>query len=679
VVEQPFADLPRAPAEHFKLCFYGAVLYVLEHAAASFGSVERALEYFPFLAGYWAELSARGLDGSALPEAHVRWSSGVRDWEATTAGHLPLRALREATGLDDAALTLVLAVGLVEEDARFGLLFEAMHGVSGQRRPTVGVLTAWSGDGARMTLRRLGELGLLHVTNPDDPRPEWALQVPGLVWDALRGEVPARPAAWAHYRPRGSLTSLQDYVGPAAVRKTLASLPELLVRGDAQTVVVRGPRHNGRRTALGALAHALGQGVLELGDAAGADEARWQVSGLVSTLVNALPILALELDPGETFSVPRLPAYAGPLGVVLGRYGGISGPGAENAIGLTLTMPDASGRRQHWEHHLGARAADGLDAICARFRLSGGTIGRAAGLAGVRAMLAGRTAINPDDVREASRALNRQGLDSLAEPVATSGGWGQLAVGKETLSELRTLESRCQYREQLETAVGEALGQQLNAGVRALFSGPSGTGKTLAARTLASVLGKDLYRLDLSAVVNKYIGETEKNLNRVLARAEELDVILLLDEGDALLTGRTNVQTSNDRYANLETNYLLQRLESFEGILIVTTNAGDRIDSAFERRFDVVVTFRSPDVDERWAIWQLHLPRTHAVEPAALEEVTRRCELRGGQIRNAVLHAALLALADGGLVTSDHLDAAVRREYRKTGAVSPLRWGSPPG
>jgi SpoVK/Ycf46/Vps4 family AAA+-type ATPase len=183
----------------------------------------------------------------------------------------------------------------------------------------------------------------------------------------------------------------------------------------------------------------------------------------------------------------------------------------------------------------------------------------------------------------------------------------------------------------------------------------------------------DLYRLDLSAVVNKYIGETEKNLNKIFSRAEELDVILLLDEGDALLTKRTGVQTSNDRYANLETNYLLQRIESFEGILIVTTNAGERIDGAFQRRMDVVVDFLPPDPLERWAIWQLHLPSNHAIDHSLLEEVAGRCRLTGGEIRNASLHASLLALDDGGIVTSAQLEAAIQREYRKMGAVCPLR------
>jgi SpoVK/Ycf46/Vps4 family AAA+-type ATPase len=222
----------------------------------------------------------------------------------------------------------------------------------------------------------------------------------------------------------------------------------------------------------------------------------------------------------------------------------------------------------------------------------------------------------------------------------------------------------------------EALSANMNFGVRALFKGPSGTGKSFAARLLASKLKMDLYRIDLATVVNKYIGETEKNLDHIFCRAEELDLMLLLDEGDALLTHRTGVQTANDRYANLETNYLLQRIESFTGILIVTTNAGERIDSAFQRRMDVVIDFRPPDVLERWDIWQTHLPTNHLVDKILLQEIAGRCEITGGQIRNAVLHASLLALNDGGLITSPYLIAAVQREYRKAGAACPLRRSS---
>src|SRR5262249_699205 len=159
----------------------------------------------------------------------------------------------------------------------------------------------------------------------------------------------------------------------------------------------------------------------------------------------------------------------------------------------------------------------------------------------------------------------------------------------------------------------------------ALFNGPSGTGKTLAAKILAAVLSMDIYRLDLASVVNKYIGETEKNLSQLLARAQGLDVLLLVDEGGARMTNRTDVTSANDPHANVETNYLLQRLETYQGIIVVTTNAGNRIDTAFQRRFDVAIEFSPPDPFERLLIWQQHLPAMHRVSPAYLQEVAQQC------------------------------------------------------
>jgi SpoVK/Ycf46/Vps4 family AAA+-type ATPase len=270
------------------------------------------------------------------------------------------------------------------------------------------------------------------------------------------------------------------------------------------------------------------------------------------------------------------------------------------------------------------------------------------------------------------QSLNRQSLDTLAtylEPVAD---WSELVVSDLVGRELAALEARCRERENLRARAGRAFARTLNRGVRALLSGPSGTGKTLAARALAAVLHMDLYRVDLAAVVNKYIGETERNLNEVFSRAEELDVVLLLDEGDALMTQRTDVQSSNDRYANLETNYLLQRLETYEGIVLVTTNAGKRIDSAFMRRLDVTIEFALPDAAERRRLWEHHLPAQHAVSPALLGRVVQHCALSGGQIRNAALYATLIALKSPDGVSDDHLQEALRREYRKAGAAYPL-------
>ncbi len=251
-----------------------------------------------------------------------------------------------------------------------------------------------------------------------------------------------------------------------------------------------------------------------------------------------------------------------------------------------------------------------------------------------------------------------------------------MIVGGSTLYKLHELEQRCRHRERLLGHLGPAFNGSANCGVRALFSGSSGTGKTLAARILAAELGMDLYRVDLASVINKYIGETEKNLHRVLSRAEEMDIVLLLDEGDALLGNRTEVKSSNDRYANLETNYLLQRLETFGGIILVTSNAAQNIDSAFQRRMDLVVHFVPPGTDERWAIWQLHLPEDHTVGADVLMEVSARCDLTGGQIRNAALLAALLAVEEGSPSVHDrHLEEALQAEYRKAGAVCPLNAG----
>jgi hypothetical protein len=664
-------DLPPTPAQHFKLYCFAAVLHLLEQLTPTYGSVEAAVEQFPFLAGYQEELCHLACAAGSLADA-------IHDWEKTVSGHLPLRALRVAADLDHAALTLLITTGLIEEDARFGLLFESLQGMPGQHRPTVGLLTAWWRDAndcslVRTTLRRLQELGLVQVINPDAPRVEWVVQPPAALWDALRGEVHESPAAGLRYQAPCQLLAVEQYIVPETIRHALAAFPALVSTGEVQALIVRGPQHNGRLTALGAVARLLNRGLLDVRGLSRADDGRWQLLGPLATLLHALPVVVLEPLMGETAHVPALPSYDGPLGLVLGRQGGVSGPAVERALTVTVDMPDKELRRQHWLWALDVQSGRDLEAISERCRMTAGNIRRAARMAKAQAALAGRTAVTLPDVQEARRALNRQALDTLAALVRPFGDWSRLVVGPETLRDLRSLENRCRHRENLCNAVGTALGSQLNAGVRALFSGPSGTGKTLAARLLAASLHMDLYRLDLSAVVNKYIGETEKNLNQIFARAEELDVILLLDEGDALLTRRTNVQTSNDRYANLETNYLLQRLETYEGILLVTTNAADRIDSAFQRRLEVVVDFRMPEASERWAIWQMHLPVEHAVEPSLLREVATRCTVTGGQIRNAVLHASLLALENGGMITSDYLEEAVQREYRKAGAVCPLR------
>lgn len=658
-VTRQLDQLPGGPASHFRLRAYDAVRSLRARLPAPGDG-----NGLGFLAGYYRELDAAGFTEPG-PAEDERWSRYLAAWEGRVDGHLPIRALGRAFGLTPLALTLLFTAGLVDEDARFGALFEALSGLPGEPRPTTGLLSTWSDDDeAREALAQLLASGLLVAANADAPRSRWTLHVPAVLWEALRGAALPSLPPWASYRPPVELPELDQLVLSAALTGMLYRLPELVGGPAPRPLVVRGPKRGGRRTLAAAVARRLGLGLLELGDPG----AGTGLVGPLAVMLPALPLVVLDPAPGETVELPQFPGYRGPLAAVAGRRGGVR---AERAVTITLPMPSPELRAAHWEQALG----DGELAaeLAGSARLSGGTIRAVAQRARAEAALAGRTRPGRDEVATAIAAVDGEVLETLATRVRVTGDWDQLAVVPETARELDLLRSRCRHRERLHEHVGPLLGEQLTAGVRVLFSGPSGTGKTLAARLLAASLGKPLFALDLSAVVNKYLGETEKNLEAVLSRAEELDVVLVLDEGDALMTGRTDVTTANDRYANLETNFLLQRLESYEGILVVTTNAGDRIDPAFRRRLDVVIEFRMPDAGERRAIWDLHLPADAVVGDPFLAELATRCQLSGGQIRNAVLHASVLALHEGTAVGGDQIDRAVRREYRKSGSVCPLR------
>ncbi len=687
----PFDARPRTPLEHFGLHLHAAVL-VLRRA---FPNVRKSSDVLAFLGEYYDSLDRTGL--REHPDDLARCWAAIEAWEEPG---LPLVRLRTAAGLGLPELTVLFTLGLAEEDGRFGLLAEAAG--APDRRPTLGLIGSWWNRSAPSgqvgaALRRLGELGLVEVGNPDAPRGEWSLRVAPAAWDALRGERPARPAPWATYTPPEELPALDALVLPDDVAARAAALVRMLGDRDAApgvaphangtapnangaapyangtaphanraaprhdpapALVFRGPPSSGRRTLASAVARALGRGVLELDDPAQLAG----VAGPLATLLDAVPLLEVRSGPGETAAIPAAQAFGGPIALLLGRHGTLTGAGAETPVELRLGVPAPALRARHWADALGAHAPSDLQPLATGYRMSAGTIRRTARLAANAAALGGRATADGDDVRDALRQLQGHALDRLARRIETAGGWSDLAAPPSTHRELALLELRCRHRER----VG-------GPGVRALFSGPSGTGKTLAARLLAAQLHKDLYAVDLATVVDKYLGETEKNLDEVLSRAEELDVVLLLDEGDALLGSRTDVRSANDRYANLETNFLLQRLESFEGIVVVTTNAGERLDGAFRRRIDVVVEFRAPDAAERYALWLLHLPTEHAVDATFLDEITGRCALTGGQIRNAVLHAELLATERDDGIDSTDVEAAVRREYRKSGAACPLR------
>jgi SpoVK/Ycf46/Vps4 family AAA+-type ATPase len=203
----------------------------------------------------------------------------------------------------------------------------------------------------------------------------------------------------------------------------------------------------------------------------------------------------------------------------------------------------------------------------------------------------------------------------------------------------------------------------------ALFSGPSGTGKTLAAHWLAASLGRDVMRIDLGRIVSEYIGETEKNLGAVFRDAERSGAVLVLDEADALFGKRTDVKDSNDRFANQQTNYLLQRIESYDGIALLTSNSRSRFDSAFTRRLDVILEFIAPGPGERRSLWLAHLGEAHTLSPAELNRLAAACDLAGGHIRNITLAAR--AIEARGPIGMQAILMALASEYRKLGKQMP--------
>lgn len=680
MAQSPAGELSAAES-HFRLHFYRVVAELLArmHDDAQLAPL---VERFPFLDGYAAALADYYPPGVTAAAAGPWWEEQIAAWEGAAHVHLPLQALATDGGYGVDDLRVLLLAGLVEEDVRFATLYANLQEPVQARRPCIGLLSwllGWEIAAVWASCRRLLEGGLLVVDNKADTRSEWLLRVPAPVWDAVRGQYLSLPQAQSHSALRrqaaDSFPSLAELILPCGLQEQVARLPQLLLDRQIGAIVLRGMVGSGRRTALGAVARALGRDVLlcENNGPHGLDDEARQLLAPLAVLTGALPVLRCDPAPGEALDLGVLPGYHGGVGITIGRHGGLKGPLVTNALTLTLPPPDADARRRFWLTS-GVRIAEAdLRRLTDELLLTGGTIRRVAALGASYAALDARAAVTPPDAQQALAALNRQALETLATPLAPIPGWEEVVMGETLLADLQALAARCRGREGLRGQAGRAFRHSLNRGVRALFGGPSGTGKTLAARALAGVLELDIYRVDLAAVVNKYIGETERNLNQLFSRAEELNVVLLLDEGDALMARRTEVSNANDRYANLETNYLLQRLEAYEGIVLITTNAAQRIDTAFLRRLDMVIDFAPPDVAERWRIWVAHLPAEHAVSAGMLKEVAVRCALTGGQIRNAALHATLLAMGADGMVGDVEVEAALQREYRKAGAAFPLR------
>jgi len=342
-------------------------------------------------------------------------------------------------------------------------------------------------------------------------------------------------------------------------------------------------------------------------------------------------------------------------------------------IRIQFEAPSYAERRALWQYFLRQQASQvsdiDLSTLVGQFHLTAGQIRDAVASARDSAAQCGED-LHSSSLLAAARAHSNPRLATMARKIAPRYTWSDIVLPDDQLTLLREIVATVRGRSLVleEWGVGRKLAS--SPGVTMLFSGPPGTGKTMAAEVIAAELSLDLYKIDLSTIISKYIGETEKNLERIFSEAQSSNAILFFDEADAIFGKRSEVKDAHDRYANIEISYLLQRMEAYNGVTILATNLRANLDEAFTRRLQFAVDFPFPDEGYRLRIWQTLLPPGVPHEPDLdFALLARRFKLAGGNIRNILVSAAYLAAADGGRVAMRHLLHGTRRELQKMGRL----------
>ncbi len=559
------------------------------------------------------------------------------------------------------ALSLAVAV---EADPMLGRVLAWLQAPLAGSRPSLGLInrmahTLGIGDAMGQIWEGSGRAsGLLRLDGETRPLPEVCVHVAIPMVLALQG----RGRLW----PGVTLEGLENINLSESVQAEAARQAQALT--DEPALVVRCGHPREARAVCVLIIKALGC------EAAFMDSEIPQGLGPWLWLVGAVPVVCVELAPGDAFSLPRLPGYDGPVLVAAGPEGSYLHDGCP-LNSWRVPLPNATERARLWQHHLNDPA---LSRDLGHHRRTGAfhihIIGQSARHL---ARLQGAQHVDGGHVFEVLQRGFAGELGTLAEPVSEVIVDEALVLSPALRTELLALKQRCRVREGLADDLGPSIQSRYRPGVRALLVGASGTGKTLAAGWLASQLGLPLYRVDVAATTSKYIGETEKNLAQLFARAEQSEVVLLFDEADSLFGKRTDVKDSNDRFANTQTNYLLQRIESFDGIALLTSNSRARFDPAFTRRLDAILDFPMPTPEERRRLWLAHLGAFHALDAAMLNRLSSQCDLAGGHIRNAVLVAAVMAQGAGRPIGDDDLLVAIAAEYRKLGKQVPAGLSAP--
>ncbi|MBT1090309.1 ATP-binding protein [Streptomyces sp. Tu102] len=612
-----------------------------------------------------------------------------------------LRRLAETYDLSDPDLWIVLIALAPEIDLRYERLYAFLQDDVSKRRPSVDlVLTLLSTTPAgKLALRArfsatapLIRHGLVELVpegaDSRQPLPACLLVPDPVIAHHLTGQdgLPAELREWAELLDPAAIPTPEPDDAPLPAPSPLPAHPAA-VEGQPLRLYFAGPACSRKKRAALALAADAEAPLLAVDLAAVADLGQdW--SGAVLRMAE-LRGAVLYGEPYQALLGEERAATRRRWAEVVAAYDGTtvtSGVsrrltehlGSVQPLVVDFPLPSAPERRAHWSHcldraHVPLPAPD-VDVLAGRYRLTYDGIEEAVSLAAAQTRRLDGREPGPADMAAAARAQSDPALGELAHVITPVNGWEDLVLPEEARGLLGELCGRVDHRHRVLDDWGFGRRLSLGRGTAALFAGPSGTGKTTAAEVVAAELGLGLYRIDLSGVVSKYIGETEKNLRRIFSAAENANAVLFFDEADALFGRRSEVRDSHDRYANIEIAYLLQRMESYDGVAILATNLRQNMDEAFVRRLQFVVEFPFPDEHQRAAIWNLHFPpQAPRAENLDLPLLARRFRMTGGAIRNAVLAAAYLAAAEDRPIGMGDLLHATAREHAKAGRVLALK------
>jgi hypothetical protein len=655
----------------------------------------------PFQREVMALVGARmGAAGDLLAEADKRVDEATRRVsrraQATLAAgrSLPLIDLALEFGLTDAA-TKVLAVAaaptLRGEIARlYGVL------ANDEGRPICDrylVELILAGQDWRRRNQVASELdadaplckyGLVRVLGAQSDQYLFApITVEPVLLSRLRGDPFAASGTTSIATIRHADKTLEQLALPHELKRELvialadAAAPDRPVR-----LVLRGRPGFGRSSTMAALGARAGKPLAvidaELLPRGRALAGAVQIELRLALLRGAIPwVTGLELldrDDNEGVEHVRevLRSHPGPIGFRVSPE--LRVPLDPGFLDFTIPSLTEGERVGFWRDALARRGLDttGAAALASRFRVGPGTIDRVIG------HVSGRRTQERNEDSDATSELDRAArqhidvrLGKVANHISRLARWEQVALPEDVLDSIREFIGRLKHRRTVYENWGFEHKMSTSRGLVALFYGPPGTGKTMVAGLIARELGLDLYRVDLARITSKWIGETEKNLGEVFDAAEDGQALILFDEADSLFAKRTEVKSSVDRYANLEVNYLLQRLDTFEGVAILTTNLEGSIDNAFKRRMSLRLAFPFPDEEMRVRLWAAHIPpEVPTIGDFDFVDLSRRFPMSGGFIRNSALRAAFLAAQEGIPMSQAHLERAITLEYREMGKLA---------